>query len=535
MGEELYELPKGWVTLYLEDITANTKNSIKRGPFGSSLKKEFFVPSGYKVYEQKNVIYNNFKTGDYYIDQETFNKLQDFEVNSGDILISCSGTIGKIAVAPHFIEKGIINQALLKISLNPSIILTNYFVLLFSSDLFQKQLLDNTRGSAIQNISSVKSLKQIPLSIPPLAEQYRIVAKIEELFTELDAGVELLKKLKAKLKCYRQAVLKAAVEGSLTQEWREANQGKLEPASMLLERILKQRREKWEAEQLAKMKAQGKTPKDDSWKLKYKEPVAPDTSDLPELPDGWCWASLEELSWDSRYGTSEKCDYNFLGSPVLRIPNIVEGSIVLDDLKYAANDNKLDAIDPLTYGDFLVIRTNGSKDLIGRAALVTQAYDKSYFFASYLIRFRLIAIDSLPIWINKIWNTFRIRTWIETRAATSAGQHNISQTVLNKLPLEIPSLLEQKKILEEIERSFSVIDQLEKTIDSNLKRAEKLRQSILKQAFEGKLVPQDPNDEPAEKLLERIKAEKAQQTTTKTKRKTQSKTQSDLQLEIPLK
>ncbi|MFM6395314.1 MAG: hypothetical protein ACKPFF_01365, partial [Planktothrix sp.] len=114
------------------------------------------------------------------------------------------------------------------------------------------------------------NFSKIYLPLPPLPEQYRIVDKIEELFTELDAGVELLKKLKAKLKRYRQAVLKAAVEGNLTKEWREANQGKLEPASVLLERILKQRREKWEAEQLEKMKAQGKPPKDDSWKLKYK-------------------------------------------------------------------------------------------------------------------------------------------------------------------------------------------------------------------------------------------------------------------------
>jgi len=532
MDEELYELPKGWVTLYLEDITANTKNAIKRGPFGSSLKKEFFVSSGYKVYEQKNVIYNNFKTGNYYIDQEIFNNLQDFEVNSGDILISCSGTIGKIAVAPQFIEKGIINQALLKISLNPSIILTNYFVLLFSSDLFQKQLLDNTRGSAIQNISSVKSLKQIPLTIPPLPEQYRIVAKIEELFTELDAGVELLKKLKAKLKRYRQAVLKAAVEGNLTKEWREANQGKLEPASILLERILKQRREKWEAEQLAKMKAQGKTPKDDSWKLKYKEPVAPDTSELPELPDGWCWVSLEQLSDAARsitYGVVKLGEHTENGVATLRSSNVRHLKLDLNGIKKIYSELSNQYGRTILKGGEILITIRGTlggvvsvpNNCVGynisrEVGMIAPSSEISSYCYSILIA------------------SINIQNWLLTRTKGIAYT-GINLETLNQTPLPLFSLLEQELIVLEVQKYLSIIDQLEKTIDSNLKRAEKLRQSILKQAFEGKLVPQDPNDEPAEKLLERIKVEKAKQTTTKTKKKTQSKKQSDFQLEIPLK
>ncbi|MCB8788302.1 restriction endonuclease subunit S [Planktothrix agardhii] len=135
------------------------------------------------------------------------------------------------------------------------------------------------------------------------------------------------------------------------------------------------------------------------------------------------------------------------------------------------------------------------------------------------------------------WIEFFIRTAKDNleRYAPATAQKNINLEILSDLSVPLPPLMEQNKIVEEIERIFSVTNQLEKTIDSNLKRAEKLRQSILKQAFEGKLVPQDPNDEPAEKLLERIKAEKAKQTTTKTKRKTQSKKQSDLQLELPLK
>jgi type I restriction enzyme, S subunit len=527
MDEELYELPKGWVTLYLEDITANTKNAIKRGPFGSSLKKEFFVSSGYKVYEQKNVIYNNFKTGNYYIDQEIFNNLQDFEVNSGDILISCSGTIGKIAVAPQFIEKGIINQALLKISLNPSIILTNYFVLLFSSDLFQKQLLDNTRGSAIQNISSVKSLKQIPLTIPPLPEQYRIVAKIEEIFTELDAGVELLKKLKAKLKRYRQAVLKAAVEGSLTKEWRTANQGKLEPASILLERILKQRREKWEAEQLAKMKAQGKTPKDDSWKLKYKEPVAPDTSELPELPDGWCWVCAESICEIITNGNTPKQTDMTAGNgeiPYIKIHNLTKSGVLDFSVKPTFITKEVHEqvlLKSKVYPGDVLMNVVGPP--LGKVSIVPKIYNEWNTNQNICI-FRLINSINIKYFTYCLLSDETLRSVISKSTAT-AGQSFISLSNCRVLLIPLPPIAEQHQIFSKIEHIFSVTDQLEKTIDSNLKRSEKLRQSILKQAFQGKLVPQDPNDEPAEKLLERIKAEKAKQTTTKTKKKTQSKKQ----------
>ena len=138
-------------------------------------------------------------------------------------------------------------------------------------------------------------LEKAPIPLPPLPEQHRIVAKIEELFTKLDAGINELHKVQSQLKRYRQSVLKAAFEGKLTEAWQAAHQDEIEPASILLERILKKRREKWEAEQLKQMRAKGKIPKDDKWKGKYKEPVAPDTNDLPELPNGWRWTTVGSI------------------------------------------------------------------------------------------------------------------------------------------------------------------------------------------------------------------------------------------------
>src|SRR3990167_2280678 len=175
----LPDLPKGWVWINFVRLASDMKNSIKRGPFGSAIKKAFFVQKGYKVYEQQNAIYNNHKLGNYYINEEKYNELIDFTVKPCDFIISCSGTIGKIAQIPESAEKGIINQALLKITLDNKLVLSKYFLYLFKSDVFQKMFLKDIRGTAMKNIASVEDLKLIPVALPPLHEQTTIVEEIE--------------------------------------------------------------------------------------------------------------------------------------------------------------------------------------------------------------------------------------------------------------------------------------------------------------------------------------------------------------------
>ena len=204
-----------------------------------------------------------------------------------------------------------------------------------------------------------------------------------------------------------------------------------------------------------------------------------------------------------------KCDYGFQGPPVLRIPNVVKGRISLDDLKCAHDAFRLKPADALSPADFLIIRTNGSPDLIGRGALVSEPFDEPHFFASYLIRFRILAVDTLPGWVSTIWHSPLVRDWVSRNAATTAGQYNLSVGKLNRLVLPLPPLAEQRQIIGEVERRFSIADEVEKAVGQSLAQAERLRQSILKRAFEGRLVPQDPADEPAGKLLERIRRERA--------------------------
>ena len=162
-------------------------------------------------------------------------------------------------------------------------------------------------------------LRKSRLPLPPLSEQSRIADALDELISDLDAGVAALERVREKLKLYRASVLKAAVEGALTAEWR-AQHPNTEPASELLKRILVERRRRWEEKQLAKFKAKGQEPPK-NWKAKYKEPVAPDTRNLPPLPEGWCCATVNQCSALIQYGSSAKTNDDTHGIAVLRMGN----------------------------------------------------------------------------------------------------------------------------------------------------------------------------------------------------------------------
>lgn len=205
--DELYQLPNGWEYVKLANIVGKEKIAIKRGPFGSALKKAFFVPDGYKVYEQKHAIRDDFTIGEYYIDEEKFQELKGFEVKGGDIIISCSGTIGKIAVAPLDIKKGIINQALLKITLDNDVVETDFFVK-FWTDYVNKGMSENsTKGAAIKNLASVKVLKDLDIPLPPIKEQKRILAKLDDVFAKLDKAIHLHQENIAEANAYMDSVL----------------------------------------------------------------------------------------------------------------------------------------------------------------------------------------------------------------------------------------------------------------------------------------------------------------------------------------
>lgn len=375
---------------------------------------------------------------------------------------------------------------------------------------FRKAARHNMTGTAGQLRVPTRWLSASKLPVPPLAEQERILEKLEELLSDLDAGVAELKAAQRKLAHYRQSLLKAAVEGALTADWRAVRARSGEPQETgadLLQRILTERRARWEAKQLAKFAEQGKTPPK-GWQTKYPEPVTPDVADLPTLPEGWVWASLDALVAESSYGTSVKCSYESTQTPVLRIPNVSGGKVDLRDMKRSMQALPLDDRDYLAVGDILIIRTNGSIGLVGRAAAITSKLPTPHYFASYLLRLRCVDRVFLHRWASSVLAAPRGRRWLEARAASSAGQHNISLSTLLTMPVPLPPAAEQTFALDVLVDSMERCDEQEQATDWSLSQAVAQRKNILKTAFAGRLVPQNPQDEPASALLERIRAER---------------------------
>lgn len=372
----------------------------------------------------------------------------------------------------------------------------------FQSTRYRELIREKSSGININNLRH-KDIEELLFPIPPLSEQQRIVDAIEEQFTILDATIAMLQADKVKLKNARTSVLKYAVEGKLTEQWRGEHPTN-ESAQELLARILRKRREKWEAEQLAKTQARGVTPKDDKWKENYKEPVAPDITHLDELPEGWCWTNLGQCFEVHVGSTPRRNEAHYWNGD---IPWVSSGEVqfcrIQDTKEYITQEgleNSSTQINPI---GSILLGMIGEGRTRGQVAFLDIAACNSQNSAA-------IWVSQTPISPEYIYYYL----WSQYEVTREKGSGN-SQPALNKYRVEqlnfpLPSVIEQQQIVAEVEERLSLIEQAEQVVEVSLKRAERARQSILKRAFAGQLVPQNPDDEPASVLLERIQEERAQ-------------------------
>ena len=374
--------------------------------------------------------------------------------------------------------------------------------------------------SAGVNINNLRRehIEGVPIPVAPLNEQRRIVSKIEELFSELEKAVESLRAARAKLDVYRQTVLKHAFEGKLTALWREENEDKLETPEQLLTRIKREREARYEL-QLQEWGVTlkgwerggrlGRQPARPPKLKKFSDLSLTETETLPSLPAGWCYLRLGLVIDEPKYGSSKKCDYNFTGTGVLRIPNIVGGVVDTSDLKGAQFEEDEKRVYGLKSGDILVIRSNGSISIVGSCALVSND-EEVYLYAGYLIRLRCNRKALHSEYLSILMASHLLRTQIEYKAKSTSGVNNINSGEIQSLIVPLCSLREQDVVVGLLSASLSSINAIEAEIDSELLRVDALRQSVLKKAFGGELVAQDPHDEPASVLLDRIRAERGE-------------------------
>ncbi len=347
--------------------------------------------------------------------------------------------------------------------------------------------------------------RRLEVPVAPLNEQRRIVEAYEELTSDLDAGVAALERVREKLKLYRTSVLKAAVEGALTAEWR-AQHPHTEPASELLERILVERRQRWEEEQFSRFEAKGHLPPR-NWKAKYKDPLQPDARSRARLPDGWEVASIDALLIRGpQNGVYLPSTAYGRGTPILRIDDFQNGWVrETAELKRVEAGSHAHETYALIFGDLVINRVNSMTHL-GKCLVVRGQLDGA-LFESNMMRARLVE-SVVPAYVE-----FYLRSEIGRRRLTkdakwAVNQASINQQDVKRTSIPLPPLAEQEAIVDAVEDQLSVIDHLEADLDAKLKSAKGLRQAILRHAFTGQLVPQDPNDEPATELLKRISAER---------------------------
>ena len=351
--------------------------------------------------------------------------------------------------------------------------------------------------------------------LAPLNEQRRIVAKIEELFSELDKGIESLKAARAKLNIYRQAVLKHAFEGKLTAQWREENKDKLETPEQLLARIKQEREARYE-QQLQEWKAAVK-----KWERGGKSGKRPARSRMPKpvsmmaeeeiahlesLPSGWLWLTAESVGivqlGRQRSPKNRSKDYP---TKYIRAANITEQGLDLDDvLDMDFLPHELSAY-RLEKGDLVLSEASGSAAQVGKPAIWDNQIPNCCF-QNTVIRHQPYCRD-YAVYLLWLYRFFYVSGKF-AQVAGGVGINHLSAFKFAQIALPLCSLAEQQEIVRLLEERFAAIEQQEREINSALNQAEMLRQSILKKAFTGQLVPQDPRDEPASVLLDRIKAEK---------------------------
>ncbi|WP_297433441.1 restriction endonuclease subunit S [uncultured Cetobacterium sp.] len=489
--QQFYTLPNSW-----KWVKIGILGDYKKGPFGSSLTKSMFVPkstSSIKVYEQKNAIKKDWKLGEYYITKEYYEtSMKGFKVKSGDIIVSCAGTIGETYILPEEIEEGIINQALMKITLN-SLTTKEYYIKYF--DFMLKKISNSfSKGTAIKNIPPFKVFKELQFPLPPLEEQERIVKKLDSMLGRINEAKELIAQAKETFENRRASILNLAFSGELTRKWRESNS--IESSKILLENLNKEKIRLWEDE-CEKALEEGKKKPLKPKLLSVEEMAIPKEEQPYEIPDNWEWVKLEGII---EYTTN------------LDIQKKLDKNETINYVDIESINNKLFKIN--------TIKEKKVSELSTRARRVLK---KGYMMYSlvrpYLNNFALIEEEKenfigstgFAVFKSKVSPIKYIFYYMQTNYIKEyyqsflKGFNSPSITIenFNSTSVPLPPLEEQKEIVRILDNVLKKEDKINEILEME-EMIELLEKSILDKAFRGELGTENIEDIPSLEVLKKV-------------------------------
>lgn len=484
-SHELPPLPRGWVWSRVGEV-GEVRLGRQRSPkdhAGKYMRPYLRVANVFEArIDTSDVLQMNF----------TPEEFEVYQLKPGDILLNEGQSlewVGRPAIYRGEAPGACFQNTLVRFRAYPCV-LPEFALLVFRVYLHSQRFQRIAKWTTNIAHLGAQRFAELEFPVPPLAEQRRIVAESEKLLSDLDVGIAALRRVQRNLKRYRASVLKAACEGRLvpTEAELARTEGRnFEPADKLLEHLLQDRQEKWKTQHSMKT----------------------NTAGLLQLAEGWTWVTVDALLAEPLCnGISVKGSDHPPGVPALKLGAMGAHDFDYTCIRYLPLEWSEVADLEIQAGDFFVSRGNGSLSLVGRGTRA-RLPPQGMIFPDTMIRFRMHEALARTGWIPAIWSSKHVRSQIEARAKTTAGIWKISQADLVSIVLPLPPLKEQARIVTELSLRLSQADRLEALLISNLRRADRLRLSVLKRAFDGTLVPQDPNDEPASALLERVRQQRA--------------------------
>ncbi len=473
------ELPKGWIKTKLGDICSKPQYGYTTRAASAGNIKFLRTTDITKGLNWLSVPYC----------EANPEKPEQYLLQSGDIVISRAGSVGFSALIESVPESAVFASYLIRFRPLEGVI-GKYLKRYLESDYYWQQITEKAAGNALQNVNAQK-LADLDVVVAPVAEQTRIAAKLDELLAQVDTLKARIDGIPALLKRFRQSVLAAAVSGRLTEEWRIVHPNNANETAELVQEILRERQNAFQID----MDRVGR-------KRKYNLPATTINEGLPEIPASWALVSVDSLASKVVDGVHKKPEYKESGVPFITVKNLTAGrEICFAETKFVSTEDHAEFYKRANpeKGDILI-----SKDgTLGVVRQVKTSAEFSIFVSVALIK---PALRNMSNYLELALKSPQLQAQM---VGVGTGLQHIHLTDLRQDAIPLPPKDEQTEIVRRVEQLFAFADQLEARVKAAQSCINHLTQSILAKAFRGELVPQDPNDEPASVLLERIKAQRA--------------------------